>query len=137
MNRARYWRAVLTVLCISVAVAIFAGLLRAIGNVPMAAVAVFWGVLLIAFAVPCYFIAIKRLHDRNKSGHWLWLFCLAPGALNLMGKMAVAQGATPVGMALMLAGIGVSIWGFLEIACLRGTTGPNRFGPDPLQGQAA
>ena len=54
-----------------------------------------------------------------------------------MGKMAVAQGATPVGMALMLAGIGVSIWGFLEIACLRGTTGPNLFGPDPLQGQAA
>ena len=23
--------------------------------------------------MPFYFIAIKRLHDRNKSGHWLWL----------------------------------------------------------------
>jgi uncharacterized membrane protein YhaH (DUF805 family) len=24
------------------------------------------------------------------------------------------------------------IWGFVEMGCLRGTVGPNRFGPDPL-----
>jgi hypothetical protein len=24
------------------------------------------------------------------------------------------------------------IWGFVEMACLKGTSGPNRFGPDPL-----
>ena len=94
------------------------------------------GAMFMALALPCYFLAIKRLHDRNKSGHWLWLFCVAPGALNLLGKLAAAQGAPPVGMAIMLAGVGISIWGFVEIVCLRGTTGPNRFGPDPLEARA-
>ncbi len=27
--------------------------------------------------------------------------------------------------------IALSLWGFVEMLCLRGTTGPNRFGPDP------
>jgi uncharacterized membrane protein YhaH (DUF805 family) len=26
----------------------------------------------------------------------------------------------------------LGIWGFVELGCLRGTAGPNRFGPDPL-----
>ena len=38
---------------------------------------------------------------------------------------------------LMLASIGLSIWGFVEIACLKGTTGPNTYGPDPLPAAAA
>lgn len=29
-------------------------------------------------------------------------------------------------------GFGLSVWGFAEIFCLRGTKGPNRFGSDPL-----
>jgi uncharacterized membrane protein YhaH (DUF805 family) len=28
--------------------------------------------------------------------------------------------------------IALSLWGFVEMLCLRGTRGPNRFGPDPL-----
>jgi len=38
---------------------------------------------------------------------------------------------------VMLAGICISIWAVVEIGFLRGTAGPNRFGPDPLQAQAA
>jgi uncharacterized membrane protein YhaH (DUF805 family) len=30
--------------------------------------------------------------------------------------------------------IGISIWAFVVLACLRGTRGPNRYGPDPLAG---
>jgi uncharacterized membrane protein YhaH (DUF805 family) len=37
-----------------------------------------------------------------------------------------ARGFELVSLALM-------IWGFVELGCLRGTVGPNRFGPDPLQ----
>ena len=29
-------------------------------------------------------------------------------------------------------GIGIQLWGFVELYCLRGTVGQNRFGPDPL-----
>jgi len=28
--------------------------------------------------------------------------------------------------------IALAIWGFVELGCLRGTRGANRFGPDPL-----
>jgi len=32
----------------------------------------------------------------------------------------------------ILGGIAIGIWGFVEIGCLRGTPGYNRFGADPL-----
>lgn len=47
----------------------------------------------------------KRWHDRDKSG-WFVLVNLIP-----------------------IAG---AIWSFVEVGCLRGTIGPNRFGPDPV-----
>jgi uncharacterized membrane protein YhaH (DUF805 family) len=50
-------------------------------------------------------VGIKRFHDRDKSGWWI-LIQLVP----LIG----------------------GIWYFVEAGCLRGTVGPNRFGPDPL-----
>jgi uncharacterized membrane protein YhaH (DUF805 family) len=51
-------------------------------------------------------LAVKRLHDRNKSG-WFFLIQLIP----LIG----------------------TIWYLLEVLILKGTAGPNRFGEDPLQ----
>lgn len=51
-------------------------------------------------------VAVKRVHDRNKSG-WFILIQLIP----LIG----------------------SIWYLIEAYLLKGTTGPNRFGEDPLQ----
>lgn len=50
-------------------------------------------------------LQIKRWHDRNKSGWWV-LISLVP----LIG----------------------AIWFLVECGFLRGTEGPNRFGPDPL-----
>jgi len=139
MNRARYWEAALILMGIAIVMGLIAGatLVMIKSSVAAAALAIIAAVALLALAIPGYFIAIKRLHDRNKSGHWLWLFCLAPGVLNLLGKLAVAQGAPLVGIVIMLASIGISIWGFVDVACLPGTSGPNRFGPDPLRAQAS
>jgi uncharacterized membrane protein YhaH (DUF805 family) len=33
---------------------------------------------------------------------------------------------------LALAAFALTIWGFVEIGCLRGTDGSNEYGPDPL-----
>jgi len=33
---------------------------------------------------------------------------------------------------LALAAFALTIWGFVEIGCLPGTTGSNSYGPDPL-----
>ena len=49
-------------------------------------------------------VAVKRCHDRDKSG-WFLLVALIP----IIG----------------------ALWLFIECGCLRGTEGPNRFGGDP------
>jgi uncharacterized membrane protein YhaH (DUF805 family) len=36
----------------------------------------------------------------------------------------------------MVAAFALSIWGLVEIGFLRGTVGPNQYGPDPLEGRA-
>jgi uncharacterized membrane protein YhaH (DUF805 family) len=73
---------------------------------------------------------IKRLHDRNKGGWWIVPFCVAPGPLGKVGNWL----DNPLTVALIVSalGFGLALWGFVELFCLRGTRGPNRFGPDPL-----
>lgn len=51
-------------------------------------------------------LAAKRFHDRDKRGWWT---------------------------ALIYFPIIGALWGMIELGCLRGSTGGNRFGPDPLQ----
>jgi uncharacterized membrane protein YhaH (DUF805 family) len=58
----------------------------------------------IAAAVANIFVGIKRCHDRDRSGWFL-----------LVGLIPVIGG----------------IWLLVELGFLRGTIGPNRFGPDP------
>jgi len=61
-------------------------------------------ILYIALIVASLSAQVKRLHDRGRSG-WFVLLSLVPIA---------------------------NIWIFIEVAFLKGTTGPNDFGPDPL-----
>ena len=87
-------------------------------------------------------VTVKRLHDRNKNATWLLVFYILPLAL-VFGSVAIAQKlATKMpdhapGMNLVLVPLGlvmavISIWAFVELYCLRGTRGDNRFGADPL-----
>ena len=61
--------------------------------------------LLIVVVLVPIFVGGKRWHDRDKSAWWLLIGCIP-----LVGW----------------------VWSFVECGCLRGTVGPNRFGPDPL-----
>jgi uncharacterized membrane protein YhaH (DUF805 family) len=75
-------------------------------------------------------IGIKRLHDRDRSGWWILLFYFAPAVLS--GAQTLSDGQ----LASLILGLGafvISIWCLVELGFLRGTSGPNRFGPDPLQ----
>lgn len=56
------------------------------------------------FAYTGLMLMIKRAHDRDRSGHFIWLM------------------AIPI----------VSLWPAFEFAFIKGTPGVNRFGPDPL-----
>jgi uncharacterized membrane protein YhaH (DUF805 family) len=59
----------------------------------------------LALFLPGLAVGIRRLHDIDRTGWW-WLIAL-----------------TIIGLILLI------IW-----ACVKGTSGPNRYGPDPLAG---
>ena len=74
-------------------------------------------------------IAVKRLHDRNKSAWWMMLFFVFPG---LFDQFADRLGDSYPVMFIGLVSFICCVWGFIEMGFLRGTTGTNRFGADPL-----
>ena len=71
----------------------------------MAKIMVPLGILTLLMIWPSICLYAKRWHDRDKSGWWS-LIIFVP----IIG----------------------SIWFLVELGFLRGTEGPNRFGPDPL-----
>jgi uncharacterized membrane protein YhaH (DUF805 family) len=82
--------------------------------------------------IPLFWVSLalgaKRLHDRNKSAWWLVLFYVAPGVASGIGDQMEY-----LGFVLHLVAFAITVWAFVEIGCLRGTVGPNQYGPDPLQ----
>lgn len=104
-------------------------------------------VLYIALFVAGLALTTKRLHDRDKSAIWLLVFIVAPLVINVYvfatmiasagldpQQMTAAASANPILLVGRLVAGVLSIWGFVELYCLRGTVGDNRYGPDPLAG---
>jgi uncharacterized membrane protein YhaH (DUF805 family) len=92
---------------------------------------ILFGVVLVATIISGFAIAVKRLHDRDKSGWWVLLFYVAPNVASAIGTASGDSGLLAVAGLVNLA---ISIWAFVEMGCLRGTAGTNRYGPDPLSG---
>lgn len=103
-------------------------------------------------------VTAKRLHDRNKSAWWLLIFYGLPVVLQIPAMMflptmlahlsavleAVRTHAEPPlppiepPFVVITRGVAtlIALWAFVELYCLRGTIGDNRFGSDPLAGRA-
>ena len=79
-------------------------------------------------------IHTERLHDRDKSAWWLLAFYVVPAVLGHFANAVWFGGAagTALHYILVLAGFALTTWGLVEIGCLRGTGGSNKYGPDPL-----
>jgi uncharacterized membrane protein YhaH (DUF805 family) len=72
-------------------------------------------------------VAAKRLHDRDRSAWWLLAFYALPAVLDGAGN---AMGG--FGLVLSLVSLAISVWAIVELGFLRGTPGPNTYGPEPL-----
>jgi uncharacterized membrane protein YhaH (DUF805 family) len=92
------------------------------------------GVFVIPLVVASLAVTARRLHDCGLSAWWLLLFLIAPSVLAGIGAILAleAGGENPLSLALELVGAVISTWGFVQLGCLRGTVGNNRFGADPL-----
>jgi uncharacterized membrane protein YhaH (DUF805 family) len=140
INRAKYWTAVLIYLAVNLVVVaigfiMFGNSILALSDdvgedgllLGLASRGIGFLLLSVVIYIPLIvsgiFVGIKRLHDRDKSGWWLLVFYLVPALLN---------GFADVSSIFWIAALGISIWAFVELGCLRGTQGPNKYGSDPL-----
>jgi uncharacterized membrane protein YhaH (DUF805 family) len=83
-------------------------------------------VFFLAMSVAISGIAVRRLHDRGKTGYWLLLYYAMPSWL------MKSAGLDTAGIVFTLATLGAVIWAVIDLGVLRGETGSNAFGPDPL-----
>jgi uncharacterized membrane protein YhaH (DUF805 family) len=90
----------------------------------------------LALAIPTILfglaIGAKRLHDHDKSAWWLFVFYAIPQISTTAGNWMEGVGF----VILHLINMAIIVWAFVELVCLRGTVGPNRYGPDPLSAPA-
>ena len=89
----------------------------------------------LAVFIPSLAVAVRRLHDTNRTGWWV-LAPLAPYLLVIVaGMLALASPdlapvAGIIGLVAMVAVFGLAIT-LLVFYFLEGTKGPNKYGPDP------
>lgn len=94
--------------------------------------------------LPSLAVLTRRMHDTDRSGLWVLAFYggLFFCAIVMFGAIAsqhdapepTPAAATVIGL-FALAFMAGAIW-LLVLVCTKGTTGPNRYGPDPLFSQA-
>jgi len=133
INRGKYWLAVLVYAVIYVVLAIFGYVTDA-----SAIYQAINGMLSIVIFISSLAVGVKRLHDRAKSGWYLVLFYVVPGALVTAGMVndTVMEDSMVIASILGLAAFAIGVWAFVELGCLRGTIGANQYGPDPLPAAA-
>jgi uncharacterized membrane protein YhaH (DUF805 family) len=146
INRAKWWLSILIYIIVGVVAAIIAAVVgETVGNL-----------VSLAAVIPQIWIALaagaKRLHDLNRTAAWLVLFVLGPVVLIILffviaGMDVVFALATgdldaatlarvgAIGAILGLLWLILAIWALIWFGCLRGTVGPNQYGPDPLEGR--
>ncbi|WP_076398654.1 DUF805 domain-containing protein [Insolitispirillum peregrinum] len=82
---------------------------------------------IISVIIPSISLFIRRLHDLNFSGWWFWLWpAVVIFAFALIFRDSLFTSWAVSGLLLFL------VVSEVLLMCIRGTVGPNRFGPDPL-----
>lgn len=103
-------------------------------------------VMFLIFAYPSAAICVKRRHDRNSSGLDVWIYLGLTAVYLLIAALGLGMSVQDFGNGIvvpvpgpitMVFGVVVGIFGLyllVVLGFLKGTTGPNSYGPDPLQG---
>lgn len=99
----------------------------------------------LALFLPGLAVAVRRLHDTDRSGFWVLGFVIAfvvviAGALAGGFSTMVDNKMPSAGVAIIFIVCGLGLLGlyvaWIVVMCIKGTHGPNRYGPDPLYPQA-
>ena len=94
-------------------------------------------VLDLAFTYPEFALAVKRANDRNLTPWIVALFFAGNVALDLFTLLNGPIDTTnPINGVILIPFALLALVLIVELGFRPGTSGPNRFGPDPLSGQA-
>jgi uncharacterized membrane protein YhaH (DUF805 family) len=133
LNRKPYWTMVIATMVVVILVLLLA--LAALREYGLEFLPVTIAIILVLY-IPLIWIGLalsaKRLHDRDKSAWWLLVFYALPTVLST----AADRTEDVQFIILHLISFGITVWALVEIGCLPGTVGPNRYGPDPLSAPA-
>lgn len=103
-------------------------------------------VLFVILMYPSAAICIKRRHDRNSSGIDIWIYFGLALLSQLLTALGVGMTVTDMGNGIviptpgpisMVLGVILGIFAIyllVVLGFLKGTAGPNQYGPDPLGG---
>lgn len=94
-----------------------------------------YGIYCLAVFIPTIAVAVRRLHDTNRTGWWIlaplapYLLMVVAGALAVSAPdMAAVAGIIVLVSILAVVGLGLTL---LVFYFLEGTQGPNKYGPSP------
>jgi uncharacterized membrane protein YhaH (DUF805 family) len=137
INRAKWWAGIVILIVINIIVALIIGV---IFKDSMAGRIVAF-IIALVLLYPGYALNAKRFQDRNKPA----MFALVGAALGIV--VSLISLFSPAGNPMMMGGalgaiigiiaIAIGIWYLIELGILKGTSGPNQYGADPLGGAAA
>jgi uncharacterized membrane protein YhaH (DUF805 family) len=159
LNRKPYWIA--SIVLGIVVIAVFAVITWVgVATMNLMLVNILSTIVLLAILYPSSALMVKRFHDRNRSGKLVLLlvvptillsitnllgitgkvlipnpddFDLDAGYFSLWGQsLAFEARNQPIDLAFKLWTFVIGIWFVVELGFLRGTRGPNDYGPDPL-----
>ncbi len=128
INRKPYWLAALVLMIASLVVQ---------GVVYFSAGMQIMLIVGLIFFWPGFALAVKRAHDRNRPT-WLviafFALFLISHFMQIAGLHEIDEGE-PTGafQALSIVVAVFAIYAFIDWGLLKGTKGPNQYGPDPLQ----
>ncbi|MBJ3784665.1 DUF805 domain-containing protein [Devosia sediminis] len=144
IGRQQWWIGIVSLIVIALVANIVFGIIS-FGNV----VVVAWlNVLLsVVFLWPGYCIGIKRRRDRNNDGTDLKIFLAISVVLNLLSATGIGVTWTDMGgvmmpvpamwLSLLNLAFGIfAIYMLVQLGFLKGTTGTNTYGADPLNAAA-
>ena len=98
--------------------------------------------LSLAFLIPGIAVTVRRLHDTDRSGWWIFSM-VVPAAMMAFEVVQADLAGLPDDAdpgALLMGGVILFFFGavaLLIFSLQRGTNGPNRYGADPYESEAA
>jgi uncharacterized membrane protein YhaH (DUF805 family) len=133
LRRRDFWIGLVLLLLVEIVLSfVFVGIVRPTGPTGIELTTLWFALAILVWGSAA--LIVKRLHDRDKSALWHPLFGLAPVLCYQLGVVYSSNISNVLSRAqqgFWLLGAILWIWAIVGLGFMKGTPGPNRYGPDP------